>query len=128
MDIASLKTPLEPEIWIDGPEGSRFLIRSTESRPYKNRIASLANQNAHRLRKNPTLQQKLAAQAMAETIIVDWEGITDAGEPLPCTEENRLRLVEIPEIRDLIATEAQDLANFRREGVALDSDDLKSGD
>ena len=128
MDISNLKTPLENTAWIEGPEGSRFHIRSTESQQYRSRILTLGRQNAHRLKRDSNLQQKITVEAMADTILIDWEGITDNGEALPCTDETKRAILQIPEIRDLIATESQDLANFRKEGAASDAADLKSRD
>lgn len=120
---------LETEIWIDGPEGSRFKIRSAESSIYRSRLAALARkENPHKLRKDPEAQRRMTVEAMADAILVDWEGVTNEGTPLPCDDKNRRMLLNIPEIRELIATESQDLANFRREAVAADASDIKSGD
>lgn len=129
MDIKQFSQTLEPEIWIEGPESARFKIRSAESNLYRSRIAALARkENPHKLRKDPNLQRDMTIEAMADTILIDWEGITDSGQPLPCTPANKLKLLAIPEIRELISTEAQDLANFRREATAMDAADIKSGD
>jgi len=125
MDISSFKS-LENTAWIEGPEGSRFHIRSTEAEPYRQRLLALGRQHSHRLKRDTALQQKITVQAMAETILLDWEGITDGGTPLACTDENKLTILAIPEIRDLIASEAQDLANFRREAAARDAAEIKS--
>jgi hypothetical protein len=127
MDIASFKT-LENTTWIEGPEGSRFLIRSTESTQYRQRLLALGRKHNHRLKRDTKLQQEITVHAMAETILVDWSGVTDGGSPLACTPENKIAVVSIPEIRDLIATESQDLANFRQEAAAMDAADLKSVD
>lgn len=131
MDITQFDptATLETEIWIDGPDGSRFKIRSAESTVYRSRLAALARkENPHKLRKDPDAQRRMTIEAMADTILVDWEGVTNSGTPLPCDAKNRRMLLNIPEIRDLIATESQDLGNFRREALAADASDIKSGD
>ncbi len=126
MDISSFKAPLENTAWVEGPEGSRFHIRSTEAPIYRQRILALGRQNSHRLKRDTELQQKITVQCMAETILIDWDGVTDNGQPLPCTPENKLTILAIPEIRDLVSSEAQDLANFRQEAAAKDADEIKS--
>jgi hypothetical protein len=128
MDIATFKAPLENTAWIDGPDGSRFHIRSTESDQYRQRLLALGRKHQHRLKRDTKLQQEVTIQAMADTILLDWEGITDNGTPVACTLETRLQILAIPEIRDLVASEAQDLANFRREAVAKEAAEIKSLD
>lgn len=128
MDIKQLKTPLENTAWIDGPEGAKFHIRSTEAPQYRQKILALGRQHQHRIKRDPKLQQELTIQTMAESILIGWEGVTDNGAPLPCTPENKKLLLEIPEIRDLISTESQDLANFRLEAIAAEAAAIKSDD
>lgn len=128
MDIASFKAPLENTAWIDGPDGSRFHIRSTESEQYRQRLLALGRKYQHRLKRDTKLQQEVTIQAMAETILLDWEGITDNGKPVACSMEAKLQILAIPEIRDLVSSEAQDLANFRREAIATEASEIKSGD
>lgn len=119
---------LETEIWIEGPEGSRFKIRSAESTLYRSRLAALARkENPHKLRKDPEAQKQVTSRAMAETILVDFEGIKQDGKLLECNDATKALLMGIPEIRELISTESQDLANFRREAMAVDAAEIKSG-
>lgn len=132
MDLTRYKTDTALEnqgTWIEGPEGSRFLIRSADSKQYRRALLQAARkESATKLRKDPEAQRRLTVDAMAEAIILDWQGVEQDGQPLPCTVENRKALLEITELRELIATEAQDTANFRSEGQAADAADLKSGD
>ncbi len=132
MDITSLITnkDLENEgVWIDGPEDSKFKIRSADSKPYKARLAALSRrENPAKLRKDVQLQTRLTIEAMASDLLLDWQGIKENGTDLAPTEANKIKLLNIPQIRDLIATEAQDVANFQAEGLAADAADIKSGD
>lgn len=130
MDLNEFKKDAQKEqdgIWIDGPEGSRFRIRSADSKQYRNALAALARKySPGRLRKDGETQLKMVIEAMAEALVLDWDGIEDNGQPLPCTKENAMRILSITELRELVASEAQDIANFRSEALAADAEDLKS--
>lgn len=132
MDIGQFKADaslIESGVWIKGPEGSEFLIRSADSKAYRRALAKLArNEQSAKLRKKPELQLQLTIQAMAQEILIDWRGIEDQGKPLPCTLENKVLLLGVTELRSLISEEAQDIANFRKEGQAADAADIKSSD
>lgn len=132
MDISKFKveeSKASEGVWIDGPQGSRFKIRSADSKAYKRTMAALARRESpNKVRKDPETQTRITIRAMAEEIIVDWEGIENEGVTITPTLENKIILLGVTELRELIATEAQDLANFRAEGLAADAADVKSND
>lgn len=132
MDITQFKKDPAKEaegVWIDGPEGCRFLIRSADAKQYRRALMRLSRQvSPAKLRKDPDAQLRMVTQAMAEATILDWTGVEQDGKPLACTPENRLALLQITELRELISTEAQDIANFRSEALEADAADLKSDD
>jgi hypothetical protein len=130
MDITALQTDkaLKNEgIWVEYAD-ARFLIRSYDSPAYRRAMLKAAKPERNAIGKDPEAAIRAATKAMAEAIILDWEGVEENGQPLPCTPENKLRLMEIQELREFIAAESQDAANFRREGLAADAADLKSQD
>ena len=58
--------------------------------------------------------ERILCQALADTVIVDWEGGTDReGNPLEYSAEAAAKLLlELPSLRQLIQDEASDVANF----------------
>ena len=53
-------------------------------------------------------------RAMAETILLDWEGIEEDGTPVEYNKEEVIRLLtEYKDFRDLIANLASDMDSFK---------------
>ena len=130
MEINDLKlTDKIDGIWCPyyDDQETRFFIASTESTAYKKCVARLSRKiSPSKLRKSPELQQQLTAAAMAESILLDFEGVKENGKALKNTLENRKKLLAIPDLRDFISDQAMDLANFQAGGEAEDAASLKS--
>lgn len=108
--------------------GAEFLIASQDSDRYdKTLVRNSRKQNAAELRRKPELMQAVVIETMAETILLDWRGVEDDGKPLPCTPENKRKLLAIRELRDWISGQSAEVENFRKEALAADAEDLKSG-
>lgn len=131
MDISSLKQDIdlaESGTWVEY-EDAKFKIRSTDSKFYRKIITNLALKNGNsRRRKDPEAILEVTVEGLADGILIDWEGIEENGQPLPCTRENKLKVCGIESIRSFLATECQELANFQREAIAADAYELKSVD
>ena len=55
-------------------------------------------------------------ELIAETILVDWEGITEKGEPLSYSVENAKRvLTELKDFREMVLSIADNMDNFKEE-------------
>jgi len=55
-------------------------------------------------------------ELIAETILVDWEGITEKGQPLPYSVENAKRvLAELKDFREMVLSIADNMDNFKEE-------------
>lgn len=55
-------------------------------------------------------------ELIAETILVDWEGITRDGEPYPYSKENALQAIgELKDFREMVMGFAADMDNFKQE-------------
>jgi len=53
-------------------------------------------------------------ELIAETILVDWEGITNDGKPYPYSVENaKQSLTELKDFREMVLGFADDMANFK---------------
>lgn len=126
MDLTELKKIDESSqegVWVEW-EDSRFKIRSITSKAYRKAIMKVSKgKSNHRLQRNVDAAEKFGVEAMAHGLLIDWENITDNGAKLPCTLENRLRVLTIAgPIRDFLATAAQDHTTFEQEEEADDAE------
>lgn len=90
MDIALHNKPvdLSPGEWVDDvPDqpGLRLLVRSTNYRPYRVAVAGLSRKFGKRLKTDAGLVEFQAAlgEPLAQHILLDWSGVTNAGQGLP---------------------------------------------
>jgi hypothetical protein len=129
MDLSELRTDKEKVegVWLKYGEDAEFFIASTESKTYTKALGKLTKKyQPHKVRNDPATQLKIAKEAMAEALLLDFRGITDGGKPLKNTIENRRTILEVDAVRSWIADQAQDIANFQTEGESADAADLKS--
>ncbi len=88
---------------------------------YGKRFQSLMRPHQHAVNTGTMkdeVAEKIVAQVMAETLILDWDGIKGRdGEDLECTIENKLQLLnDLPQLREVIWAEANKVANFMAVG------------
>jgi hypothetical protein len=89
MDIGNLnKTAnLSEGDWVDdipGMDGVRFKVRSTNYKPFRVATAGLARRSGKKLRTDEGVVDFTVAtgKALAEHILLDWDGVTEAGKPI----------------------------------------------
>lgn len=89
MDIGNLnkKANLNDGEWVDdipNMDGVRLKVRSTNYKPFRVATAGLARRSGKKLRTDEGVVNFTVAtgKALAEHILIDWEGITDNGKPL----------------------------------------------
>ena len=77
-------------------------------------VQQVAQQGQRRgLERQSKAQQDAAGRDLLDALIVDWQGITRDGKPLPCTKANKVWLTETNhEVFRLIDAFAKDQANF----------------
>ena len=64
--------------------------------------------------------QQLVREAVAETILVDWHGITTDGQPVPYSKETALTFcTELKDFYNLVLTAADNMEIFRVQGQAV---------
>jgi len=116
-------------VWVPF-DGARFKIRSTDSPAYRRAVEAAAKKrNPAKVRKDIETQTELGIEAIANGVLIDWEGLTDGGTPVECTPANKIAvLTQAVILRDFLATEASDLANFQAEAIVEDADDFREGD
>jgi hypothetical protein len=129
MDINELQTGATADegIWIEYGD-ARFKIRHTNTKTYRKIVSKAGRGKAPgKLRKDVELQTKFGIEVLAEAVLMDWENITEGGKKMKPTPENKIKLLNASEdLRNYLAEEAQDIANFTQEGEAADAADLKS--
>ena len=132
MDINNLRTDEAAEkdgVWIDYTDGARFKIRSADFKGYRAKLTKLARKHSQAaIKRNPDVMRDIIITAMAEEIVIGWDGLKDEGKEFPFSVENATKLLRITPIRDFISEQALDLENFRREALDGEADAIKSGD
>lgn len=101
MDIGNLqkKANLNDGEWVDDipdmDEGVRFKVRSTNFKPYKVATAGLARRSGKKLRTDVGLVDftVTGGKALAEHILLDWDGVTENGKPLKYDPKKALALL-----------------------------------
>ena len=86
---------------------------------YMNKL--LAPYKNHRMAQKDlpeNLKIELSIKAIVETIIKDWKGFTENGEPFPYSKENALRLLnESRDFCDLVASLASEATEYRKSAL-----------
>ncbi len=100
MDISILdkKVDLTGGHWVDdipGLDGIRLKVRSTNYKPFRIATAGLARRSGKKMRTDEGLADFNASTGapLAEHILLDWEGITDGGEPLKYDPKKALAIL-----------------------------------
>lgn len=133
MNLQDLRTNAAAEtagVWLDFM-GARFKLASSAAPAYRLALAKHGRSiNQHALRTSPELADKLNREAMADAILLEWQGdVRDGDEPLDHrNREHRLRLLNVRAFAEWVAAECQNLANFQTEDRRELERDLKSGD
>lgn len=108
--------------------GAEFKIASQDTSRYDTAMMKNSRkQNAAELRRKPEIMQEVIITTIAETILLDWKGVEENGTPLPCTLANKKKILGIRELREWISAQSAEVENFRKEAIAADAEDLKSG-
>jgi hypothetical protein len=113
-------------VWLDF-EDAQFLVAYAH-RPEFNRATARIQKRypSHKLKADPALYQRMSIEIIADCILLDWKNVFEGTTTLPCTLENKVRLLEIEPFREWISNEARELANFKAEALAEDAAAVKS--
>lgn len=100
MDIGNLnkKANLNDGEWVDdipNMDGVRLKVRSTNYKPFRVATAGLARRSGKKLRTDEGVVNFTVAtgKALAEHILIDWDGITDNGKPLKYDAKKALAIL-----------------------------------
>jgi hypothetical protein len=130
MDLKTFKTDLKLEIegvWFPIDEKARLKVARYGNDRFKELMSKKARPYKQSIR-NDTLPDriydKILIEAMAETILLDWENIEENDTPIPYSVENAKRLLtEYKDFRDLVSNFSNEAASYRAEER---QDDLKN--
>lgn len=125
MEINSLKVDqkkAEEGVWFEISEKTRIKLARIGALSYKKEVERLMKPYAHQRLHNKSIpleiREDLAIQALAKTIILDWEGFTEDGNPYPYSYENAIKLLrESPPFAEYVTQLASSAEEFFREGV-----------
>ena len=114
-------------VWVDFFGGSKLKLASTDSPIYKARLAKLAKQYKLQLDADNDdsydLVQEITAQAMADTIILDWKGISMGGqENAPYTTKlGKTALLRSSKFKTFVEEASADHLNFKGTQAVIDT-------
>ena len=123
MDISKFQTNKSAEeegIWVDvDGNGTKVKVARINNPRYKKYFQKITKPYKRQIR-NGTLAEELAEKllvdALANTILIDWQGFTKGGEPFPYSVDNaRSFLQESADFRDFVSDAANEMENFRSE-------------
>ena len=126
-DIMVDKDLSEEGVWVDFYGGSRLKIASTSSPAYKSKLSKLARANKLILDdsnpENFEAVQRITAEALATTVLLDWQGIhwpnADGTTTynIPYTPKLGMKALRTDKFRDFVLDEAGRISNFKKEIV-----------
>lgn len=68
----------------------------------------------------PDVYQQMVRKAVAETILVDWDGLTADGQPVPYSKDMALKYItDLKDFYDFVLTAADSMETFRMNGEAV---------
>lgn len=126
-ELFATSEALEREgVWIDyGTFRVKVAYAGGANRRYNKRMEELTRPHRRAILNDafPKEQQALLVkQAVAETVVLGWEGVEDEGTPVPFSPEAALELFKKYEkFFEEVLQQAQSFANYREEDRAADS-------
>ena len=132
MDIKKLEITAKEEsgVWFQHGD-ARFLVCSVEKPAYKRLCAAKRRPYRKQILRGTVPDEtmdKLATEAMAEHLLIGWEGVTENGKAVPYSKEKATEyLTKYPKFADLISEFAFDQASFQEEGDAEGIENAKKG-
>lgn len=85
-------------VWVDWYDAKLLVARASNKR-FRDRYAKLSEPHLKELREktaDESLSTRILKQAIAETILLGWDGITEGDQPVPYSPEKALELFNDP--------------------------------
>lgn len=108
--------------WVGLGGGAKILVARSGNKKYGRMLSSLVEKNQAVLDaktdESDTVSDEIMIDVFANTILLGWEGFTDKGEPLDYTLDNAKKALELKDFRNLVATHARNIENYRNAAEA----------
>ena len=106
-------------VWEDIGDGGRILIARTNNPKYEKLFTKLIKPHRGRLRRgnlSDELSKEITVKLLADTILLDWEGIEEDGESLQYSKPEAERLLkDYKDFRNMVSEMAGEIDLFRQE-------------
>jgi hypothetical protein len=125
-ELMTDETSAKDGVWVEFFRGSRLRIASTHSPSYKSKLTKLARANRLILDdsnpENYEAVQRITAEALASTVLLDWEGMHWPNPDgtvtynVPYSPKLGIQaLLSSDKFRDFVTEEAGRVANFKKD-------------
>jgi hypothetical protein len=106
-------------VWIDLKNGARLRVARWGNIAFRELLRRKTRKHGTAIQKNAlpeAISERILIEVIANTILLDWSGIFDAGQALPYTVENAIRVLsELKDFRDLVISIAENAEYFKAE-------------
>ncbi len=106
-------------VWQDFGSGARMKIARIGNPEYQKVFQKISKPHRKSIRRGTLaddVAEKLLVEAMADSILLDWDGVEEGGQVLPYNKENAMRiLLEYKDLRDQVTEIANEMESFRAE-------------
>lgn len=124
--FATDKTKEEKGVWVQGPEGSRFLVARVGNPAFNKLSAELMKPHRKLInmgKADDALINDLAAEITSRTVLLGWEGVADddGKTELPYSQAAaKKRLIDYPDFADMISGFAAQISLFQTAAQAAE--------
>jgi len=104
-------------VWVPIGENARLKIARANNPNFKRLFRKLIAPYTAAIRTNSLpddVDDEIMIKAIAETILVDWDGITENGAPVPYSVEKAIEYLKHEPFRDMVTTFSRDLELFKQ--------------
>ena len=122
-DVRVDPVKVDEGVWIDIPAGGRLKIARWNNRAFltlQSRLVDEHNQKTNGKEISSEQGRDFLNKVVSETILLDWEGLTQDGKPLPYSKEKCYEILSDPSLmdfRDDVVLKAQLQANYRADSL-----------
>jgi hypothetical protein len=126
MDLFKFRSNLDLEsegVWIELGEGARIKVARMNNPRHSAALRRVTKPYRRQIEAgtlNEDISYRLIGEAMAEGILLDWEGLDEQGEPLKYSPKAARDLLVNPQLRDFraqVESAANDAEQFRLEEI-----------
>jgi len=111
----------ENGVWVDMGNDARIKVARMNNKKYKRSIKTLSTPYKRMIQMNALpddTAEQILNKAMAEAILLDWEGLKLNGEELPYNRDNAMKILSDPaleDFRNVVMDISNDMELFREQ-------------